>query len=92
MVIYTFINIWKDPLQGEYLLSPYVCDQKCVQYYDYQYTPSEFSASLSKHLEGYDAGVMSGDTEYAISNLLQYALVASYGSGERLNELSSTIE
>jgi len=63
-----------------------------IQYCGCDYAPSKFLASLSKHLEGYDAGVMSGDTEYAISNLLQYALVAIYGSGERLNGLASTIE
>jgi len=47
-----------------------------------------WQACLSKHLEAYDAGAVTGDMEYAISNLYQFTNTAIYGCGEPLGSLS----
>mmetsp|Transcript_21890 Transcript_21890/g.40184 ORF Transcript_21890/g.40184 Transcript_21890/m.40184 type:complete len:365 (+) Transcript_21890:552-1646(+) len=50
-----------------------------------------FQAGLAKHLEGYDAGALSGDIEYAIANLFQYATCALNNCGEDLGMLEKSI-
>jgi len=47
-----------------------------------------WQACLSKHLEAYDSGAVTGDMEYAISNLYQFTNTAIYGCGEPLGSLS----
>ena len=48
-------------------------------------------ASLVKHLEAYEVGALSGDMEYATSNLYQYSTSAVFGCGEDLNMLGTSI-
>lgn len=50
-----------------------------------------FQSGLPKHLEGYDAGALSGDMEYAISCLYQYASCALNSCGEELGLLDQSI-
>jgi len=63
MVVYGFINIWKEPWQ----------------------------ALLGKHLEAFESGITTGDIEYAVGALYQYANTAIYGCGENLQSLSQVL-
>ena len=49
-----------------------------------------FQASLSKHLEAYDAGNLSGDVEYTLSNLYMHASLSLYGCGGHLHEIDTS--
>jgi len=51
-----------------------------------------WQACLNKHLEAYDSGAITGDMEYALTNLYQYTNTALYGCGENLTSLSQNIE
>ena len=47
---------------------------------------------MHKHLEAYDAGILSGDMEYATLNLYMYALSALWGCGNELSDLEKRIK
>ena len=49
-----------------------------------------FQASLPKHLEAYDAGNLSGDVEYTMTNLYMHASSSLFGCGENLRNVDST--
>jgi tetratricopeptide (TPR) repeat protein len=49
-----------------------------------------FQASLPKHLEAYDAGNLSGDVEYTLSNLYMHASASLYGCGDNLREVDTS--
>mmetsp|Transcript_22604 Transcript_22604/g.49001 ORF Transcript_22604/g.49001 Transcript_22604/m.49001 type:complete len:889 (-) Transcript_22604:208-2874(-) len=50
-----------------------------------------FQAGQVKCLEGYDAGAMSGDTEFAVSCLFQYASCAFHSCGEDIAMLETSL-
>jgi len=50
-----------------------------------------FQAGLAKHLEGYDAGALSGDIEYALANLFQYSTCALNNCGKDLGMLETSV-
>ena len=49
-----------------------------------------WQAGQAKHMEAYEAGMTTGDMEYALTNLYQYANTAIYG-GENVAMLSQNI-
>ena len=53
---------------------------------------SDTSASLDKLYEAYEAGMSTGDVEYAIVNLFHYTTHAIFGTGGNLKTLSAKIQ
>ena len=49
-------------------------------------------AGQQKHVEAYNSGVATGDTEYAFANINQYAFKAIYGCGENVESLSQNMQ
>ena len=86
--VYAFINIWVSPII--FFLN------KCVVLrltphsllpFDTIFQKEPFQAGLAKHLEGYDAGALSGDMEFAVSCLWNYGTCALNNCGENLQML-----
>eukprot|EP00984_Skeletonema_dohrnii_P004901 scaffold1730_cov69-Skeletonema_dohrnii-CCMP3373.AAC.4 len=51
-----------------------------------------WQASLCKHSEAFDAGLMHGDMEYAVSNIAFYHTLALFGCGSNLQESSHSLQ
>jgi len=50
-----------------------------------------WQASLCKHSEAFDAGLISGDTEYAVSNITFYYILALVNCGCNIKETSQSL-
>ncbi len=50
-----------------------------------------WQASLCKHSEAFDAGLIHGDMEYAVSNIVFYQTLALFGCGSNLEEASQSL-
>ena len=48
-----------------------------------------FQASLPKHLEAHEAGNLSGDVEFLLTNLYMHSLNSMYGCGDNLRDLDA---
>ncbi|KAL3800854.1 hypothetical protein HJC23_001691 [Cyclotella cryptica] len=51
-----------------------------------------YQASLGKHIEAYESGALSGDMEFAVSSLCQYANSALFASGLNLQKLEVNVK
>lgn len=51
-----------------------------------------WQASLCKYSEAYDAGMISGDMEYAAQNINFHYMTSVYGCGSNLKELDQDLE
>ena len=85
--VYSFINIWKvGSLETRVHVMCSIIAQSSISFLQ-----EPFQAALAKYLEGYDAGALSGDMEYAVSGLFQYTAVALNCCGEDLALLQKNI-
>eukprot|EP00984_Skeletonema_dohrnii_P030217 scaffold21542_cov121-Skeletonema_dohrnii-CCMP3373.AAC.2 len=50
-----------------------------------------WQASLCKYSEAFDAGMISGDTEYALSNITLYYMLSLFNCGSNLKETSQSL-
>ena len=50
-----------------------------------------WQASLCKHSEAFDVGLMHGDMEYAVTNVAFYHTLALFGCGSNLLESSQSL-
>lgn len=92
LIVYGLINICK--CSQEEVVNGF-CRQSIIQFPCNlnQYLGKEpWQAGLNKFLEAYESGWSTGDIEYAVSNLYQYANSASFGCGENLKKLSRKIQ
>jgi hypothetical protein len=51
-----------------------------------------WQASLCKYSEAYDAGMISGDMEYAVQNMNFHCMTSVFGCGSNLKELDKDLE
>lgn len=51
-----------------------------------------WQASLCKYSEAYDAGMISGDMEYAVQNINFHYMTSVFGCGSNLKELDQDLE
>ena len=51
-----------------------------------------WQASLCKYSEAYDAGMISGDMEYAVQNINFHYATSVFGCGSNLKELDQDLE
>lgn len=56
------------------------------------YFSRPWQASLCKYSEAYDAGMISGDMEYAVQNMNFHYLTSVFGCGSNLKELDQDLK